>query len=156
MKLSRQLASEISETIKGVGLGEEFKVLPDSPLCSSLELFLPAILREKYPSWERESFDGIFPASARRIGNDEIKIFGIAILISDQFVTPFMTDVVLTSEHDDVRSARTFVGESGRGKLGISVAPYSQRRIAEQIADISRRVEGILWVYTSELGLWQA
>lgn len=150
MKLSRQIASEISGCLKGVGLGEEFKAPPDSPLYSSLELFLPAVLREKYPSWGRESFDGIFPASARRVGNDEIKIFGIAILISDQSVTPFMTDIVLTPGHDDVQLVRTFVGEPGGGILGISGSPYSQRRIAEQIADISRRIEEIFWVYRSD------
>ncbi|WP_242166344.1 hypothetical protein [Lysobacter sp. M15] len=147
MKIQNQLAQELASLMEGVRVEEEFEVRPSSSLCSSLELFLPAILRNKYPSWEKESIDGIFPSSAVRTGEGSARIFGIAILISDQYVTPFLANIDLTSDGCQIRVAEVFVGEAGGGKLGISIAPFSKDKIETQIFHISKRVNEIEWKY---------
>jgi hypothetical protein len=47
--------------------------IPDSEqlrwVLSGLEWFLPEILAEVYPEWERRGLDGIHPALARKIGD---------------------------------------------------------------------------------------
>jgi hypothetical protein len=86
--LESQLASELRALVREFQVGDQFTVAPSADICSSLELFLPQVLRIRYREWLEESLDGIFVARALKTGPAAAQLAGTCILISDQTVTP--------------------------------------------------------------------
>lgn len=52
--LESQLSTELMELVRGIPIGAEFSVAPSAKFCSSLELYLPRLLRARYPEWASE------------------------------------------------------------------------------------------------------
>lgn len=144
-----QLASELHDLLQGLPIGAQFAVPPSADICYSLELFIPGVLRQRYPEWEKESLDGIFVARATKTGAAAAELMGTCILISDQTVTPFLVDLKLSqkSDSDAVTVIRVMLGEPGGGLLGISGPPCDSPDAQRLLTYLVDRIDGIAWSY---------
>jgi len=145
--LEAQLASELQNELRGLPVGAHFTVPPSTALCSSLELFLPRLLRRHNPEWLNESLDAIFVARATKTGPVAAQIVGTCILISDQTVTPFSVNLELSYITHSVATVRLLLGEAGGGKIGIS-GPRCNTREANQVLErLTTRLDSVVWAY---------
>jgi len=145
--LDVRVASQLEELLAGVPVGSEFSILPSSDLCYSLELFMPRVLRRLHPEWSTESCDGIFVARALKIGPKEVDIAGACILISDQTVTPFRVELLLSPSGKAIRSFRVRLGEPGGGRLGISGPSCNSPEAEELLSTLPARLHDVDWSY---------
>ena len=145
-----QLAAELRNLMQGLSIGAQFAVPPSANICYSLELFIPGILRQRYPEWEKESLDGIFVARATKIGCAAAELVGTCMLISDQTVTPFLLDLNVSQEgdFDAVTAVRVMLGEPGSGPLGISGPPCNSRDAQRLLMSLVDRIDEVAWSYT--------
>ena len=112
---------------------------------SALEWFLPGVLQEIHSEWKYESLDGIYPALARKIGDDEIEIIGLCCLISDQTLTPLHLLLQLDSTQDAVSWLECWLGENTGN--GMRRVPYASANVHGTMLHILRRLDSIDWVY---------
>jgi len=122
--------------------------LTSAGICSSLELFLPQLLRRRYSKWRGESLDGISVACARKTGPSAVRLAGICILTSDQTGTPFFVELASSLSGESVASFRVCLGEPGGGPLGISGPAWNSHQADELLLSLPTRLEGIAWSYT--------
>lgn len=146
-RLVSRLSNELCGLIAGLPTGARFDVSPSAEICYCLELFVPRLLRGKYPEWERESLDGIFVARATKTGPSSAELIGTCILISDQAVTPFRIELATSSLGDSVTVPRLMVGEPGAGPLGISGPPCNSRAAQRLLASVMDRIDRVTWSY---------
>ena len=146
-RLEPQLASELKALLAGVPVGSEFAVAPSSDLCYSLELFIPRVLSGRHSEWEKESLDGVFVARARKTGLAAAELAGTCILISDQTVTPLLTELTLCPSGECIKFFRVRLGEAGGGRLGISGPGCNSREARELLATVTTRLTSIAWAY---------
>lgn len=149
-RVSTRLAMELDELVRELPIGGRFAVPPGADICYSLELFIPAVLRHRYPEWRDEGLDGIFISRAIKTGPATAQVAGTCILIRDQTVTPFMADleVVGTPDRSSVRAVQLMVGEPGTGVLGISGPPCNSNEARLLFAKLLQRIDDVAWVYT--------
>lgn len=152
-RLQLQLAAELKQLLDGLPNGSHFEVPPSSGLCYCLELFLPCMLRDQYPEWEKESLDGIFVADATKTGPSTAEIVGTCILISDQTVTPFCVELEVAGANGPVTALRLSLGEPGTGPLGISGPIANSKHAQRLLACLLDRIDDIAWSYVLEKGL---
>jgi hypothetical protein len=114
-----------------------------------MELFIPGVLRQRYPEWEKESLDGIFVARATKTSSAAAELMGTCILISDQTVTPFLVDLELSqkAELDGVTAIRVMLGEPGSGPLGISGPPCNSPDAQRLLMSLVDRIDKVAWSY---------
>jgi hypothetical protein len=153
--LESQLASELERELRGIPVGVHFNVPASADICSSLELFLPRLLRRDHPEWTNESLDGIFVARAMKTGLTAAEFAGTCILISDQTVTPFLMDVALSATTGSIASVRLMIGEAGGGRLGISGPPCNSREARRLLEMLIDRLDKVAWTYKVEYGAKQ-
>lgn len=144
-----QLASELHDLLQGIPIGAQFAVPPSANICYSLELFIPGVMRRRYPEWEKESLDGIFVARAIKTGSAAAELMGTCILISDQTVTPFFVDLKLSqrAHSDAVTAIRVMLGEPGGGPLGISGPPCNSPEAQRLLMSLVDRIDKVAWSY---------
>jgi hypothetical protein len=145
-RLERVAANQLDALIHEVPIGSTLRIDSSSPVCDTLELLIPEILRREHAEWQRESIDGFFFASSLRSDNDAAVLAGTCILISDQTVTPFAVDLDLAPE-GGFRSLRIRLGEAGAGALGISGPGCKSRAAKEMLLALDSRLDQIEWVY---------
>lgn len=116
-----------------------------SALVDALELFIPQVLPEDFPEWERESLDGLLLADARATSGG-VTLVGLAILISDQTVTPFHVAFHLGSG-GSLGSAEVLLGERGGGALGISGPICTSPSVPHCLEGLLPRLPHVDWVY---------
>jgi hypothetical protein len=144
--LKRLAAMQIATCLEGRAVGQPLPLDSSSDLCDTLELLIPAALREAHPEWATESIDGFFFSSAVRGFDDSAEIVGTCILIGDQTVTPFALDVAL-EDAETFRSFRIRLGERGDGPLGISGPKCTSDAAGELLDSLNTRLDQIAWVY---------
>lgn len=112
---------------------------------SSLEFFLPEVLREVHDEWRHESLDGIIPRIFRKTGDREIEIVGLAIFISDQTLTPIHLNLQLSPPHDRVGWIDLKLGE----RVGDQCRrePYGGPQATGTMFDVAARLDSIDWYY---------
>lgn len=152
--LTSQLASELQELMAELPIGARFAVLESEDICHSLELFVPLVLRSRYPEWENESLDGIFVARAIKTSQAEAEIIGTCILISDQTVTPFLLNLEISEKFEtkSVTAVRVLLGEPGGGRLGISGPPCNSRGAQQLLMSLVDRIGEVSWSYVLGAG----
>jgi hypothetical protein len=111
---------------------------------ATLEVYLPDVLRELHPEWERESLDGVYHDVARTTGENAIEIAGLCILISDQRLAPFHLQLKVSSTEDEVVWLDLKLGESGPN--GMVRMPYNRRQILAK-SEIRSRWRQVDWFY---------
>lgn len=148
------LASELHESMQELPIGAHLDMPPSADICYSLELFIPEVLRQRYPEWETESLDGIFIARATKTSPATVELIGTCILISDQTITPFFVDLELSpkADGDAVVAARVLLGEPGSGSLGISGPPCNSPEAQQLLMSLVDRIDKVAWVYTFRSG----
>jgi hypothetical protein len=145
-----QLAAELEQLLDGLPNGEHLEVPPSADVCYCLELFLPRMLRDKYPEWEKESLDGIFVARATKTGVGRAEFVGTCILISDQAVTPFSVELEVAGPRGPVAVLRLSLGEPGTGPLGISGPVANSKDAQRLLACLLDRIDDVTWSYVLE------
>lgn len=145
--LAAHVASELNVLLDGVAVGARLDVPPAADICSSLERWLPEILRRKYPQWKGESLDGICVARATKTGPLAARLIGTCILITDQRVTPFWVDLKLTATEDSVVAFRLRLGEPGTGRLGISGPGSNSNQADRLLCMLLDRLDEVDWTY---------
>jgi hypothetical protein len=144
------LSSSLRTTLATLPIGgrivdsEEFRVIT-----SALEHFIHGVLREIHP--RLESLDWLLPFVARKVGDAEAEIFGLAILISDQTLTPFHVRVQLAVADDEVSWIECRLGE--RGEDGMVRMPYgSPGKLTKHVYALEDGLDRIDWVYKVTFG----
>ena len=145
--LESQVAAELKSLLGEIPVGTAFGVESSADFCFSLEMFIPELLRRRYPQWDLESLDGIFVACARKTGPAAAQLAGTCILISDQTVTPFLVDLEASLADDSITSFRVSLGEPGGGALGISGPECNSREAEVLLATIADRIADITWSF---------
>lgn len=117
-----------------------------SALLDALELFVPKVLSLDFHEWEIESLDGFLVANATNGAEGSVSLAGLAILISDQTVTPF--SVALHPGADgSLERAEIRLGERGGGALGISGPICTAASVPSRLNDLLPRLSDVDWVY---------
>ena len=145
-----RLARVVAERMTALP-AEALERLPDgelSNLLDALEYFVPQVLRQDHPEWQRESLDGFLIGRARKSTKGSVSLTGLAILISDQTVTPFHVDL-----HPDpdgsLERAEVLLGERAGGQMGISGPPCTSAAVPGLLHDLMQRVSTVDWVFRS-------
>ena len=147
LNLETRIATELKGLLAGVPTGSDVTVSPSSAFCSALEIFVPRVLRRRYPEWAAESLDGLFVASARKTDAEAVEIIGTSILISDQTVTPLQINLAFAPPGDGIQSFRVRLGEPGGGRLGVSGPGCNSQGARTLLATVVARSSSIDWVY---------
>lgn len=114
---------------------------------NALEFFLPALLRQEYPSWNDESLDYFKTLSTQKLGPRSLELTGGALLITDQRWTPFALVLGLT---DDMTSIEWFdlkLGSPGPDKQGLD-RHFRYQDKDEALREFERHWSQIPWVFT--------
>lgn len=144
--LERLVAEQLAACLQGLAIGSLLPIDSASELCSTLELFIPKVLRREHHEWEKESIDGFFFSSAVKSDERSCDLAGTCILISDQTVTPFALQLGLVGR-DMTLSLRVRLGEPGTGPLGISGPSCNSRKAQEMLLVLNSRLDLVDWVY---------
>jgi hypothetical protein len=143
----RRLARALRQAVANRVDGESFLDTRElKRMCTGLEYFLPRILAELYPHWQRESFDGFYFAEARRTGPLQGEFYGMAILISDQTITPIDVEIRALDSEEQIAWVKCRVGQRGTGKGSMTRIPWERRR-ANELCDLPEDRDSVDWVY---------
>lgn len=145
--LKQILASELNELLMNAAVGAEFVISSSAPICYTLELFIPELLRRRHVEWTHESLDGFFIASSKKTGPAAAELIGTCILISDQSVTPFRASFVVSTDGISLAAHRVRLGEPGVGSLGISGPPCNSKDARRLLENLTARIDRVQWVY---------
>lgn len=117
---------------------------------TDLHWFVSEVLAEIYPKWRGQSLDGIYPHFARKTGEQEVELFGLCTLISDQGLMPIHLRLQLALTSEEVSWLELRLGEKGRH--GMVRMPYREGAIYKQLHALNGREETIEWVYKVTFG----
>lgn len=143
--LESKLVGFCRDAMTDVAIGSPVEIPPSADLFYALELYIPGLLRERYPEWKDESLDGFFPAEARRTDATSLRIAGICILITDQRVTPFLVELSISDETVERASIR--LGEPGAGPLGISGPTCGSTGAERLLNGLLLRIDSVKWSF---------
>ncbi len=147
-RLPSMLASELSGLLQSVPIGAYLQILPDSDVCSSLELFFPRMLRVHYREWQHESIDGVFIESAIKNNEHSLRIAGVCILMRDQSLTPFQSEISISPADEMIEECILRIGEPGGGSLAISGPACNSANATSYRENIIARLDDIQWVFS--------
>ena len=147
MNLVSVLSSELAELMEPVPVGGLFSIAPASDFCYSLELFIPKVLKVRYPEWRSESIDGFFVAYACRTRTSTLVIYGTCILITDQTCTPFHVTFEVPTSESRILKYQVLVGEPGSGHLSISGPKCNTKEAKILLQTVSDRIGNIEWTF---------
>lgn len=144
-----KIERRISESIRILGVSPE-KLHPFSDgipeLLLSLERYLPSILAEVHPEWERESLDGVYAAKILRPSPLAIQIFGAAILITTQTLVALDLLIQIDEVQDRIQYLELRLGEDSPS--GMIRYPYSQiNKLLNQTGNLKKNDRSIRWAY---------
>jgi hypothetical protein len=150
MPLRESVSCMLLEVTNNSSAQKQFSIDPASKLASAIELYFPSVLRHYYAEWQRESLDGVFVLEGNVQSKSKVHIAGVAIVISDQCLTPFDADFELTHGEPFV-SGQLRIGESGAGRLKISGPTCNSPEGNRYKDQLLSRLKAINWVYDVEL-----
>ena len=117
-----------------------------SNLLDALEYFVPHVLHQEHPEWQWESLDGFLIGRAKKSTKGSVSLMGLAILISDQAVTPFHVDLHPAPD-GSLERAEVRLGERAGGAMGISGPPYTSSVVPGLLHNFMQRVSTVDWVF---------
>jgi hypothetical protein len=143
------LNSSIANTI-----ASEVYALEEIPGCTErlvdlLGRFVPLVLVRRYSVWKGHGLDGIELAEKIEGDSQFFERIGMAILLSDQAITPIYLQLAVNTLDRRLDRIRILIGEPGGGPLNISGKPWTPSNVTRSMqALLPRYVEGrIDWVY---------
>jgi hypothetical protein len=147
-RLSRSLRAVLVDLPIGASI-------PDSEqyreVLTALQYFIPVILGELHREWTFHGLDDVVPIEARKIGADEVELFGVCCIVSDQTLTPFHVHLQVAAPGDEISWLECRLGE--REPDGMVRMPYRfLREMTKQLRSLDGRVDLIDWVYKVTFG----
>ncbi|GAB5407546.1 MAG: hypothetical protein Aurels2KO_57770 [Aureliella sp.] len=136
----------LSPLLASHSVGDPINPRPNNNyIFSSLEFFLPEILRERHKEWQHESLDGLYPKTFRKTAEHEIDFVGLTIFIPDQTFTPIHLQLQLSPDHDCVSWVDLRLGE----RIGNNCRrePYSRSQTTGTMFHVAERLGSIEWFY---------
>ena len=136
----------LSPLLASYAVGDSIGPRPDGNyLFSSLEFFLPEVLRERHDEWLYESLDGLYTRIFHKTGEHEIELVGLTIFISDQTLTPIHLQLQLSPDHACVSWVDLRLGE----RIGdvCRREPYSRSQTTGTMFHVAERLDSIDWFY---------
>ncbi|WP_299484466.1 hypothetical protein [Acaryochloris sp. IP29b_bin.137] len=109
---------------------------------STLEYFIPEVLREVYDEWKYESLDGVLTGLALKTNDYAAEIAGLGIILSDQTYTPLYVRLKLLPDKDEVAWFDCNLGE---------VNPRGRSKKMDTMAVVDR-LNRIEWSYHAGFG----
>ena len=108
------LARDLRTVLQNVDVGDHIVDSDDlREAMSTLEYFIPQVLREIHPEWKHESLDAVFPEIVTKKAKYEIEIIGTCIIISDQTMVPTYNWIRVSATDDVIESAATHEKRTG-------------------------------------------
>ena len=142
----QRVCEMLSPLLASHAVGDAIGPRPDGNyLFSSLEFFLPEVLRELHDEWQYESLDGLYSRVFHKTGEHEIELVGLTIFISDQTLTPIHLQLQLPPAHDRVSWINLRLGE----RIGDECRrePYSRAQTTGTMFHVVERLDTIEWFY---------
>lgn len=115
-----------------------------------LARFIPEVLQEIHLEWKAESLDEIYPALARKTGDQEIEIVGLCCLLSDQTLTPLYLRFQLAPLEEGISWLECRLGE--KTDNGMRRAPYTNATVHGNMLHVMKRLDSIDWFYSVGYG----
>ncbi|MGB0597305.1 MAG: hypothetical protein ACPGLY_11505 [Rubripirellula sp.] len=112
-------------------------------LTSSLEFYMPVVLREVHPFWSQESLDGLYHEVAIKTAPRQVEFAGRCILISDQTATSYHVELRVAAAGDLVEWIDCRVGET-KNDVMVRV-PFDRGSGFNQIPTLGDRLDSIEW-----------
>lgn len=112
---------------------------------SSLEYFIPKVLQEVYNEWKYEGLDGVLPATALKTNDYEVEIVGLAIILSDQTLTPVYVRLQIIPNQEEIAGFECKLGELGPD--GMVRLPYGCSSKQMDPIVLVDRLNQIEWAY---------
>ncbi len=114
-----------------------------------LERLIETVITEIHPEFT-DSLDGFLPATTRKIGDRELELAGVAILISDQTVTPLHVRVQISRTFIEISWMECRLGQIQNGKMTRTAysAEYPLRYTIGALQD----PDAIEWAYAVTFG----
>ena len=142
----QRVCEMLSPLLTSHAVGDAIGPRPDGNyLFSSLEFFLPEVLREIHDEWQYESLDGLYARAFDKSGEHEIELVGLTIFISDQTLTPIHLQLQLSPSHDHVSWVNLRLGERIGGECRRE--PYSRSQTTGTMFHVVERLDTIEWFY---------
>jgi hypothetical protein len=150
--ISRSLAPLLGRLPNGAAIDVNSEGIREALSC--LENFIPAILCQVYDEWQWESMDGFLVPVARKTGPGEAEFIGLAILMSDQTVTPIHIRLQVSAAQEQIEWLECKVGEPGDGKGTMERIPYGSSRADKWLKRLTAAgtAPAIDWVYATAFG----
>ena len=147
-RLSRALRVILADLPDGgaVPEGEQFQTV-----LTGLAWFIPGVLAEVYPEWEREALDGVYSHTATRPGHEQVEILGICIFLSDQTVAPIHLRLQIAPSSDEVSWFECRVGEKAEQEM-VRLPYTSIRSLGRRLSRLEGRVHAVDWFYRATFG----
>ncbi len=146
----QHLARDLRTVLQNVDVGDHIVDSDDlREAMSTLEYFIPQVLREIHPEWKHESLDAVFPEIVTKKAKYEIEIIGTCIIISDQTMVPTYNWIRVSATDDVIESMQCKLGElTGDTMKRVPYGSNSGCRIP-----IASRVDSVKWAYHVAFGL---
>ena len=117
-------------------------------LHSTLELFLPLMMRESDPAhWRLEAFDAFRFPVARKTGPCEAELRGAGLLLSDETWTPIELRLRAAADADSIAWASGRVGDR---RVPAEQRPAATSDLGDLLASVSEQPGKIEWAYAAE------
>lgn len=140
----QHLARDLRIVLRDIKIGDQ---IPETEelweAMSSLEYFIPEVLREIHPEWKHESLDAVFPECCIKTAELEIEILGTCIVISDQTMVPIHTRIRVSATENAIESMQCKLGElAGQTMKRVAYGGYHGCRL-----HVASRKGTIKWAY---------
>lgn len=140
--------------VEGVAPGESLDQAADEfrDLCSALEFYLPAVLKEHDPFWRGESLDAFQIPVALKSGRLAAELVGLCLLVSDQSWTPFDLSIRISASADQVEALSLRLGERVAGTGQLLRIPYGSPGVGRLGRRVVERRGQIDWAFVVSFG----
>ena len=147
-RLSRSLRVALADLPIGASIldSEQYR-----EALTAFQYFIPVVLGEIYREWTFQGLDDVVPVEARKTGEDEIELFGVCCIISDQTLTPLQIHLQVAGPDDEISWLECRLGE--KGQHGMVRKPYSfLRQMTQRLRNLVGKPQLIDWVYKVTFG----
>lgn len=149
----REIAVRVLQMLATVRDGEHIEQAAFSDIvCSALEWSIPDLLsdHDRGGEWGSEILDGVLPIRATRLGEDEVEIFAVAILMSDQTASLVCVQLQVDPSRKVVNWIDVRLGERIKGRW--IREPYNTHKIIGRLSLNEWDARRINWCFAAKIG----
>lgn len=150
-EIEQSLAATLQRLLDSLPVGA---MIPDTEDLKSflggMEYFIPGMLRELHPEWNKESLDGILPAKALKVGPGEAEIVGECVLTTNQTKTPIHLRIQVDTIQSEISWLECRLGQQSTD--GMKRIPYGKMWPMKGLLAIADQPDSIEWAYKVTFG----